>query len=57
VDAFDAMTSTRPYSRALPTSRALGEIERCAGTQFDPALASAFLDAWDAGALSDAAAI
>jgi HD-GYP domain-containing protein (c-di-GMP phosphodiesterase class II) len=57
VDAFDAMTSTRPYRRALPTSRALGEIERCAGTQFDPALAAAFLDAWHAGALADAAAI
>ena len=57
VDAFDAMTSTRPYRRALPTSRALGEIERCAGTQFDPAFASAFLDAWHAGALEDAAAI
>jgi HD-GYP domain-containing protein (c-di-GMP phosphodiesterase class II) len=57
VDAFDAMTSTRPYRRALPTWRALAEIERCAGTQFDPVYASAFLDAWDAGALEDAAAI
>jgi HD-GYP domain-containing protein (c-di-GMP phosphodiesterase class II) len=53
-DAFDAMTSTRPYRRALPTSRALGEIERCAGTQFDPAMASAFLEAWSAGALRTA---
>ena len=57
VDAFDAMTSTRPYRRALPTTRALGEIERCAGTQFDPALASAFLVAWHAGVLADAAAM
>jgi putative two-component system response regulator len=56
-DAFDAMTFTRPYRRALPTSRALGEIERCAGTQFDPAMASAFLEAWGAGALADAAAM
>jgi HD-GYP domain-containing protein (c-di-GMP phosphodiesterase class II) len=53
-DAFDAMTSTRPYRRALPTSRALGEIERCAGTQFDPAMAEAFLEAWNAGALRTA---
>jgi HD-GYP domain-containing protein (c-di-GMP phosphodiesterase class II) len=57
VDAFDAMTSTRPYRRALPTTRALGEIERCAGTQFDPALATAFLVAWHAGVLADAAAM
>jgi putative nucleotidyltransferase with HDIG domain len=56
-DAFDAMTSTRPYRRALPVSRALGEIERCAGTQFDPAFASAFLEAWDVGALHPAAVV
>jgi HD-GYP domain-containing protein (c-di-GMP phosphodiesterase class II) len=53
-DAFDAMTSTRPYRTALPTSHALQEIADCAGTQFDPVLAAAFLEAWDAGALSDA---
>ena len=56
-DAFDAMTSNRPYRRALPAARALGEIERCAGTQFDPGIASAFLEAFSAGALSDAVAI
>jgi cyclic di-GMP phosphodiesterase len=57
VDTFDAMTSTRPYRRALPASRALSEIERCAGSQFDPEIARAFLDAWHAGALRDAVAI
>ena len=57
VDAFDAMTSTRPYRRALPTFHALAEIERCAGTQFDPEIAHAFLRAWSAGAFADAAAI
>jgi putative two-component system response regulator len=56
-DAFDAMTSTRPYRRALPTIRALDEIERCAGTQFDPAYAFAFLEAWDVGALRAAAVV
>jgi HD-GYP domain-containing protein (c-di-GMP phosphodiesterase class II) len=55
VDAFDAMTSFRPYRRALPNWRALAEIDRCAGTQFDPALAGAFLEAWEAGALHQAA--
>jgi HD-GYP domain-containing protein (c-di-GMP phosphodiesterase class II) len=38
-------------------SRALDEIERCSGTQFDPSFAHAFLDAWSAGALTDAAAM
>jgi HD-GYP domain-containing protein (c-di-GMP phosphodiesterase class II) len=55
-DAFDAMTSTRPYRRALPTSRALAEVERCAGSQFDPEFAHAFIDAWNAGALRRPAA-
>ena len=57
VDAFDAMTSTRPYRRALPMFHALSEIERCAGTQFDPEIAHAFLRAWSAGAFADAAAM
>ena len=34
-DSFDAMTSDRPYRRALPMEEALAEIERYAGTQFD----------------------
>ncbi|MER5934301.1 HD-GYP domain-containing protein [Streptomyces sp. NPDC002054] len=37
-DAFDAMTSTRSYSRARPVPVALAELERCAGAQFDPAM-------------------
>ena len=56
VDAFDAMTSTRPYRQALPTLHALAEIGRCSGTQFDPDIAHAFLLAWSAGAFADAAA-
>lgn len=43
VDTFDAMTSTRPYREALSIEAAVEEIERCAGTQFDPAVAQAFL--------------
>ena len=38
-DTLDAMTSDRPYRKALPLEVALTEIRRCAGTQFDPALA------------------
>jgi diguanylate cyclase (GGDEF)-like protein len=36
-DAFDAMTSARPYSAALPVDDALAELRRCAGRQFDAA--------------------
>lgn len=42
-DCFDAMTSNRTYRKALPLEVAVTEIRRCAGTQFDPALAEAFL--------------
>ena len=35
-DAFDAMTSTRSYRRAMPVEDALAELRRCAGNQFDP---------------------
>lgn len=40
-DAFDAMTSTRSYRRARPVAAALAELERCAGTQFDPPMVAA----------------
>jgi putative nucleotidyltransferase with HDIG domain len=42
-DAFDAMTSDRPYRKAMSLPDALKEIERCSGGQFDPAIAAAFL--------------
>ncbi len=42
-DSFDAMTSDRPYRPALPVEAARQEIKRCIGTQFDPAVADAFL--------------
>jgi two-component system cell cycle response regulator len=45
VDAFDAMTHDRPYQRAMPAERALGELRRHAGTQFDPAVVEAFAGA------------
>lgn len=44
-DAFDAMTSTRSYSRARPVPVALAELERCAGAQFDPEMVTALVDA------------
>ncbi|MFB9390663.1 HD-GYP domain-containing protein, partial [Streptomyces coeruleoprunus] len=44
-DAFDAMTSTRSYSRARPVPTALAELERCAGSQFDPTMVGALVRA------------
>lgn len=41
-DCFDAMTSARVYRPARPVDEVVDEIERCAGTHFDPALARAF---------------
>jgi HD-GYP domain-containing protein (c-di-GMP phosphodiesterase class II) len=41
-DTYDAMTSDRAYRRALPHEVAVGEIERCSGTQFDPEVSHLF---------------
>ena len=42
-DAFNAMTSDRPYSRPLEVEQALAELRRSAGSQFDPIVVDAFL--------------
>jgi putative nucleotidyltransferase with HDIG domain len=42
-DALDAMISDRPYRKALPIQHAQDEIQRCAGTQFDPKVVDVFL--------------
>lgn len=42
-DALDAMTSDRPYRRAMSLEDAISEIERCSGKQFDPVMVGAFL--------------
>lgn len=44
-DAFDAMTSNRPYRKAMPRNLAFDELNRCAGIQFDPDVVKAFLSA------------
>jgi len=43
VDAFDAMTFDRPYSKAIPFEAAIAEIKRCAGAHFDPRVVESFL--------------
>lgn len=44
-DTFDAMTSNRPYRRALTTQKALDELRSHAGTQFDPHLVEVAIQA------------
>ena len=44
-DAFDAMTSDRSYRPRFTLIKALDEVERCKGTQFDPKLAEIFIEA------------
>ena len=44
IDAYDVMTSDRPYSKAISEEKALAEIKDCSGTQFDPTLAKEFIE-------------
>ncbi len=37
-DAFNAMTTARPYCEPQPVDEAVAELRRCAGSQFDPAV-------------------
>ena len=41
-DAYDAITSPRPYHERFSPPQALNELKRCAGTQFDPKLVDVF---------------
>jgi putative nucleotidyltransferase with HDIG domain len=42
-DAYEAMTSDRPYRRHLSTEQAIAELKRCSGDQFDPKVVAALL--------------
>jgi len=50
-DAFDAMVSDRPYRKGLPAARALGELTRHAGTQFDAEIVLALVALHEEGRL------
>lgn len=45
IDSFDAMTSNRPYNNRKTYDEGLIELERCSGTQFDPEIVKAFVEA------------
>lgn len=49
IDAFDAITNDRPYRRARPAESAVQEIDRRAGTQFDPEVVEAFVRMMEEG--------
>jgi len=46
-DTYDAMTSDRPYRKALPTEVALAELTKHSGSQFDPALIDIFIEKFE----------
>jgi HD-GYP domain-containing protein (c-di-GMP phosphodiesterase class II) len=48
-DTFDAMTTTRPYRKGLPSSVAFSELTKFSGTQFDGDVVNAFIKAFDEG--------
>jgi len=54
-DTFDAMTSVRPYRPGVPLDATVTELQRCAGSQFDPRVVEAFVAAVDDGAIDPAA--
>jgi HD-GYP domain-containing protein (c-di-GMP phosphodiesterase class II) len=48
-DAFDAITTDRPYKKKKQIEDAIQELKRCSGTQFDPVIVSAFILAYEKG--------
>jgi diguanylate cyclase (GGDEF)-like protein/PAS domain S-box-containing protein len=42
-DAYDSMTSERPYHKPIPQEEAVAELKKCAGTQFNPELVDKFV--------------
>jgi len=55
-DAYDAMVTDRPYRKGTDSRSALAELQRCAGTQFDPLVVEAFCAVASRTALARAAA-
>ncbi|MBI3330891.1 MAG: HD domain-containing protein, partial [Candidatus Omnitrophica bacterium] len=54
VDAFDAMITDRPYRKGMPVERAIEELRRNRGVQFDPTVVDAIISLYEAGNLKPA---
>lgn len=52
VDAYDVMVNGRPYKKPMTGEEAIAELNRCAGTQFDPDLVRIFVDLIERGEFS-----
>ncbi|MCK5707361.1 MAG: HD domain-containing protein [Candidatus Aureabacteria bacterium] len=52
-DTFDALTSDRPYRKAIPPHDAVNVIKENSGTQFDPEIVEIFCKAYDSGLIND----
>jgi putative nucleotidyltransferase with HDIG domain len=52
-DAFDAMTTDRPYKKAMEMTEAVKQIQSLAGTQFDPVMVNALVSAHNSGLLAE----
>ena len=50
-DTFDAMTTTRPYQKAMEIDFVVDRIRQFAGVRYDPRVVQAFLRAWEKGEL------
>jgi HD-GYP domain-containing protein (c-di-GMP phosphodiesterase class II) len=48
-DTYDAMTTDRPYRKALEKEAAIEELKKCSGTQFDSQVVEAFIEAHQKG--------
>jgi HD-GYP domain-containing protein (c-di-GMP phosphodiesterase class II) len=53
VDTFDAITSDRPYRKNLGYQKAIQELREHSGTQFDPRIAAALIQAWENNSLDE----
>jgi putative nucleotidyltransferase with HDIG domain len=52
-DTFDAMTYDRPYRKGVAIDKAVKEIQRCSGAQFDPKLVDVFMKAYEKGLINE----